>query len=207
MSARSRQRWFALGLLVFAHGIWAQWDRGRQSENLALAKDSIAVLEPVAAAFDARELVHAAEVTALEEVHADSVEIWTARLAASLVVVEIEDQVYDSIEGQIRAQADARTNALLDGLTASHDRALEAAAAAVETATKATDAERAQKIMWRDLATERLEGWDNERALRIQEAFRADAAEILASPPLSLRIVKGLPAVALGALAVLLLAR
>jgi len=207
MTRRRESVLFAFVLMMLAHGAWAQWMRGQASSDLEAAKDSIAVLEPVAEAFDARELVHAAEVAALEEVHADSVKVWDERLTASLVVVEIEDAVYDSIEGAIRAQADARTNALLDGLTASHDRALEAAAAAVATATGETDAERAQKIMWRDLATERLEGWDNERALRIQEALRADAAEILASPPLSLRIVKGLPAVALGALAVLLLAR
>ena len=207
MTRRRESVLFAFVLMMLAHGAWAQWMRGQASSDLEAAKDSIAVLEPVAEAFDARELVHAAEVAALEEVHADSVKVWDERLTASLVVVEIEDAVYDSIEGAIRAQADARTNALLDGLTASHDRALEAAAAAVATATGETDAERAQKIMWRDLATERLEGWDNERALRIQEAFRADAAEILASPPLSLKIVKGLPAVALGALAVLLLAR
>ena len=207
MTRRRESVLCAFVLMMLAHGAWAQWMRGQASSDLEAAKDSIAVLEPVAEAFDARELVHAAEVAALEEVHADSVKVWDERLTASLVVVEIEDAVYDSIEGAIRAQADARTNALLDGLTASHDRALEAAAAAVATATGETDAERAQKIMWRDLATERLEGWDNERALRIQEALRADAAEILASPPLSLRIVKGLPAVALGALAVLLLAR
>ena len=207
MTRRRESVLFAFVLMMLAHGAWAQWMRGQASSDLEAAKDSIAVLEPVAEAFDARELVHAAEVAALEEVHADSVKVWDERLTASLVVVEIEDAVYDSIEGAIRAQADARTNALLDGLTASHDRALEAAAAAVATATGETDAERAQKIMWRDLATERLEGWDNERALRIQEAFRADAAEILASPPLSLKIVRGLPAAALGALAVLVLSR
>jgi len=207
MTRRRESALFVFVLMMLAHGAWAQWDRGRQSENLALAKDSIAVLEPVAVALEAREVEHAAEVEALEVALSDSTEVWSARVVAATRVIVLEDAVYDSIEAEIRAQADDVVNGMLDELTASHDRAMEAAAEALADETKATEAERAQKVVWQGLAVERLEGWDNEKALRIQEAFRADAAEILASPPLSLKIVRGLPAAALGALAVLVLSR
>lgn len=195
---------WALLAILLGHGILSQWRYARASVGLEEARAQIEILSPLADSLTYLDEMHTSEVEALDSVYADSIATLVQSASYSEQVVVAADLDYDSIESEIRAKVTEEVANMMDGLTELHDKALLASGMALADERRAREAETARATIWMALAEERGRGWDNEIAFRIQESLRADAAEVMAHPPLSLKILKGAPLVALGGLAVLL---